>query len=54
MSKPETLLLGSVWFVGSEAQMVKASKTNPKPTKFKMLPFSELHFIMKKKKFRCC
>lgn len=48
------LLLGSACFVGSESQMIKASKTNLKPTKVKMLPVSELHFIMKKKNFRCC
>ena len=57
-SASATLLLGSAWFVGSESQMPKASKqankTNPIPTKLKMLPFNELHFITKKKKSRCC
>lgn len=50
MSKSATLLLGSVWCVGSESQMLKASKqaskTNPKLTKLKMLLFNELHFIL--------
>lgn len=50
MSRSATLLLGSVWFVGSESQMLKASKqtskANAKPTKLKMLPFP---FILKKK-----
>lgn len=54
----QTLLLGSVSFVCGESQMLKASKqaskTNPKPTKLKMLLFNELRFIMKKKKSRCC
>lgn len=58
VSGSATLLLGSVWFVGSESQTLtvskQARKTNPKPTKLEMLPFNELLFILKKKKSRCC